>query len=99
MHSAFPTEIGEQMILTSFGDVIIVLLMHLGIGCKRKVHKSLGAVIWVSATEQLGQLLGGYQPSTSAILVPLMEQEYIPVELCALFIHLHVPRLIWDTLS
>ena len=28
-----------------------------------------------------------------------MEQEYIPVELCALFIHLHVPRLICDTLS
>ena len=52
------------MILTSFGDVITVLLMfiffHLGIGYKRKVHKSLGAVIWVSGTEQLGQLLGGH---------------------------------------
>ena len=47
MHSAFPTEIGEQIILTSFGIAIIFLLMHLGIRYKRKVHKSLGAVIWV----------------------------------------------------
>ena len=31
--------------------------------------------------------------------MPLVEQEYIPVELCALFILLHVPRLIWDALS
>ena len=83
----------------SFDDVIIVLLVHLGIGYKRKVHKGLRAVIWVSGTEQLGQLPEGHQHSTPAILVPLMEQEYIPVELCALFIHLHVPRLIWDTLS
>ena len=94
MHSAFPAEMGEQMILTSFGDVIITLLRHLGIGYKRKVCKSLGAVIWVSGTEQLGQLLGGHQPSTLAISMPLVEQEYIPVELHALFIHLHVPRLV-----
>ena len=72
------------MILMSFGDVIIILLMHLGIRYKRKVCKSLGAVVWVSGTEWLGQLLGGHQPSTSAISVPLTEQEYIPVELCAL---------------
>ena len=69
MHSAVPTEMGEQMILMSFGDVIIILLMHLGIGYKRKAHKSLGAVIWFSGTEQLGQLLGGHWPSTLAILV------------------------------
>ena len=83
MHSAFPAYMGEEMILLSFGDVIIILLMHLGIGYKRKACKSLGAVIWLSGTEWLGQLLGGHQPSTSAILVPLVEQEYIPVELCA----------------
>ena len=47
----------------------------------------------------MGQLLGGHQPFSFTMLVPLVEQEYIPVELCALFIHLHVPRLIWDTLS
>ena len=96
MHSAFPTEMREQTILTSFGDVIIVLLMHLGIGYKRKLHKSLGAVTWVSGTEQFSLLLGGYCPPTLAISVPLVEQEYIPVKLCALFIHLHVPRLVWD---
>ena len=99
MHSAFPTEMGEQMILTSFGDVIITLLVHLGIGYKRKVCKSLRAVVCISGTEQLGQLLGGHWPSTSAISVLLVEKEYIPVELCALFIHVNVPRLVWDTLS
>ena len=60
MHSAFSTEMGEQTILMSFSDVIIGLLMHLGIGYKRKACKSLRAVIWVSGTEQLGQLLGGH---------------------------------------
>ena len=44
----------------SFGDVITILLMHLGIEYKRKACKSLGAVVWVSGTEQLGQLLGGH---------------------------------------
>ena len=73
--------------------------MHPGIGYKRKAHKSLGAVIWVSGTEQLGPLLGGHQPSILAISLSLVEQEYIPAELCALFIHLHVPRLVWHTLS
>ena len=48
------------MTLTSVGDVITILLMHLGIGYKRKVCKSLGTVIWVSGTEQLGQLLRGH---------------------------------------
>ena len=99
MHSAFPNEMVEQMTLTSFGDIIIFLLVHLGIGYKRKACKSLGAVIWVFGTECLGQLLGGHQPSTLAIWVPLVEQEYIPVELCALFTHLHVPRLVLNTLS
>ena len=87
------------MILTSFGDVITILNMHLGIGYKRKAYQSLGAVVWVSGTEQLGQLLGGHQPSTSAILVPLVEQEYYSSRTVCLIIHLHVPRLIWDTLS
>ena len=48
------------MILTSFGDVIIFLLMHLGIGYKRKACQSLGVVVWVFETERLGQLLEGH---------------------------------------
>ena len=99
MHSAFPTEMGEQTILMSFSDVIIAQLMHLEIGYIRKVCKSLRAVVWVFGTEWLHQLLGGHQPSTSAVSVPLMEQEYFQVELCALFIHLHVCRLVCETLS
>ena len=52
---------------------------------------SLGAVIWVSGTEWLG-LLTSHQPSTQAISVPLVEQEYNQEELCTLFIHVHAPR-------
>ena len=85
--------------MTSFWSFHSYLACAVDKGYKRKECKILGAVIWVSGTEQLGQLLEGHQPSTSAISVPLVEQEYILDELCALFIHLHVPRLIWDTFS
>ena len=98
MHSAFPADTGRQMILTSFSDIIIAELMHLGIGYIRKACKSLGTVIWVFGTEWLGHLLAGHQPSTLAVSLSLVEQENIQVELCALFIHLHVPRLVWTPL-
>ena len=52
---------------------------------------SIRAVVWVSGTEWLGQL-SSHLPSTSAISVPLVEQEYNQEELCTLFIHVHVPR-------
>ena len=38
----------------------------------------LGAVILVLGTEHFGQLIGGHQPFTLAILVPLMEFAYSP---------------------
>ena len=60
---------------------------------------SLGDVVWVFRAEQLGQLLRSHQPSTSAISVPLMEQEYNLDELCVLFINLHVPRPFWEPFS
>ena len=56
-----------------------------------RVHTSLGAVVWVSGTKQLGRL-SSHQPSTLAIPVPLVKQEYNQKELCTLFIHVHVPR-------
>ena len=49
--------------------------------------------------EQLGQLLRSHQPSTLAILVPLVKQEYNLDELCVLFINLHVPRPFWEPFS
>ena len=52
----------------------------------RKVSLSLRAVIWVSGTEWLGPLLS-HRPSTLAISVPLVEQEYILDGLCTFFIH------------
>ena len=64
-----------------------------------KVSMSLGAVVWVSGTERLGQLLRSHQPSTLAVSVPLMEQEYNLDELCVLFICLHVPRMFWEPLN
>ena len=63
----------------------------------RKASLSLGAVIWVSGTTWLGPLLS-HQPSTPAIPVPLMEQEYILDELFTLFIPVHGPRLFGNTL-
>ena len=57
MCNAFPTEMGKQMILTSFSDVIIAWLVHWGKGIK---GKSLRTVIWVFGTEHFGQLLSGY---------------------------------------
>ena len=60
---------------------------------------SLRAVIWVLETVQFSQLIGGHQPSTSAVLVPLVEKEYILVKQCALLFHLLVPRIIWNTFS
>ena len=65
----------------------------------RKACTSLRAVIWVSGTEHFGQLIGGHRPSTLAILLPLVEMEYIPVKQCALLIHPHVPQLVWNTFS
>ena len=66
--------------------------MLLGSKLYKVASMSLGAVIWVFGTEQLGQLLRSHQPSTLAISVPLVEQEYNLNELCVLFIYLHVPR-------
>ena len=57
----------------------------------RRAHTRLRVVILVSGTEQLSPLTS-HQPSTPAILVPLMEQEYNQEEVCTLFIHVHVPR-------
>ena len=54
---------------------------------------NLGAVIWVSGTERLGQSIS-HRPSTPAISVPLVE--YKQNELCTLFIHIHVPRPFWE---
>ena len=71
----------------------------LGKGYKRKTHKRLRSVVWIFGTEWLGQLLRSHQPSSSAISVPLMEQEYILDELCALFIYLLVLRHLWDPFS
>ena len=65
----------------------------------REASTSLGAVVWVFWTEQLGQLLGSHWPSTLATSVPLMEQEYNLDELCVLFINLHVPRPFWEPFS
>ena len=60
---------------------------------------SLGAVIWVFTAEQLGPLLRSHQPSTLAILVPLMEQEYNLDEPCVLFVYLHVTRSFLEPFS
>ena len=71
--------------------------MYLG-GYIRKACESLGAVLWVFRAEHSGNFQKDHQCSVVAITVTLMEQEYIPEEKCALFIHLHVPGLAWTPL-
>ena len=99
MHSGSPAEKVEQMIVMSFYDVTMISHAVGGRKYIRKASLSLRAVVWVSGTEWLGQLLRSHLPSTLAISMPLVEQEYILDELCALFIHLHVPRLFGEPLS
>ena len=60
---------------------------------------SLETIVWVFGAENSENLLRSYQPSVTATLVPLIEQEYIPTGQCSLFVHMHVPKGILDTLS
>ena len=57
MHSGFPTEKVKQMIVASFYDVTMISHATGGVKYIRKASTSHRAVIWVSGTEQLGQLL------------------------------------------
>ena len=86
MCSGFPSEKEEQMIVTSSNDVTVIAHAIGGGKSIRKAILGLRAVVWVYGTEWLGSLLS-HQPSAPAILVPLMEQEYILEELCTLFIY------------
>ena len=97
MYSGFPTERVEQMIMTSLDDVTMITCAIERGGYIRKAHLGFRAVLWVSGTEWFGLLLS-HQPSTPAILVPLMEQEYTQDELSSLFISVHAPRLLGNIL-
>ena len=97
MGSGFPMEKVEQMIVMSFNDVTVTTHVPGEGKYIRRANSSFGVVIWVSGTEWLGLLLS-YQPSTLAILVPLMEQEYNLEELFTLFIYVQAPRLFGNTL-
>ena len=59
--------------MMSFSDVSMIAHAIGGGKYIRRANLSLGAVLWVSGAEWLGHLLS-HQPSTLAILVPLMEQ-------------------------
>ena len=55
--SGFPTEKVEQTIVMSFYDVTAISHAIGGGKYIRKASTSLRAVVWLSGTEQLGQLL------------------------------------------
>ena len=97
MCSGSPTEKVEQTMVMSFSDVTVIAHAIRGGKYIRRANLSFGAVVWVSGTEQLGALLSHW-PSTLAILVPLVEQDYILEELFTLFIHVQAPRLFGNTL-
>ena len=73
MHNGFPTKRIEQMILTLWNDFTVIFHALWGGKYIRTAHTNLGAVVWVSGTEQLGLSIS-HRPSTPAILVPLVEQ-------------------------
>ena len=56
MHSGFPVEKVEQIIVTSQNDVTVISHAIGGGKYIRRAPTNLGAVIWVSGTEQLGLL-------------------------------------------
>ena len=97
MHSGFPMEKVDQTIVMSFSDVTMITCATGGGKYIRRANSSFQAVTWVSGTERLGHLLSHW-PSTLAISVPLVEQEYILEELFTLFIHVQAPRLFGNTL-
>ena len=92
MCSGFPMDKVEQMIMMSLSDITVITHVTGG-KYIRKVSSSLRAVVWISGIEQLGLLLSHW-PSTLAISVPLVEQEYIQNELFTLFIHVHAPAFL-----
>ena len=57
MHSGFPMEKVEQMIMMSLSDVTMIAHAIGGGKYIRRASSSFGAAIWVSGTEQLGLLL------------------------------------------
>ena len=93
----FPMERVEQMIVMPLDDVTMIAHAIEGGKYIRRTHLGFGAVVWVSGTEQFSLLLSHW-PSTLAILVPLMEQEYTQDELSSLFISVHAPRPFGNTL-
>ena len=98
MCSAFPAKRGKQMIVMAFSYVMSMLMHRVG-GYIRRMHMSLKAFIWVFGAAHSGNLLRSHWPSVAATSVPFMEQEYIPTGKCSLFVHLHVPKGILDTLT
>ena len=87
MHSGFPAGRSKQTIVTSWVGTI-----------KGEHTRTLGLLSGSSDTEHLG-LLTSHRPSTSAILVPLVEQSITRMNCVFLFIHMHVPRPFWGIFS
>ena len=73
MHSGFPAQSSMQMVVMSLNDVTKIYHATLGGTIKGQHTRTSGLSSGSSDTECLG-LLTNYRPTTSAILVPLMEQ-------------------------
>ena len=96
--SGFPAGRSEQMIMTSFHDIMRIPHAIEGGNYKRRAPPNLGAVIWVfwylvfeSADEPQTLYFGCLSASHG--------EEHIQNGMCDLFIHMHVPRPFWGTIS
>ena len=100
MHSGFPAERLEQMIVTSLYDVTRVSCATVGRNYKRRAWLSLGAavtVIWVFQHKRLG-LWQATDPLLWLSWCPL-SRKHIQNAQCCLFFNKHASRPILRTLS
>ena len=98
MCSGFPTGRSKQMIMTSWNDITRISHAIEGGNYKRRAHPNLEAVIWVFQYLALGSI---NKPQTLyfSYLSASHGAEHNQNGLCDLFIHMHVPRAFWGTLS
>ena len=98
MCSGFPNGRSEQTIMMSWNDVTVISCATLGGNYKRRAHTNLRAVIWVfgywavGSTDKSQTLYSGYLGVSHGA-------EHNQSELCALFVHMHVLRLLGEPFS
>ena len=96
--SHFPTGRSKQMIVTSWNDITRISCAIEGGNYKRRAQPNLGAVVWVFLYWAFGSI-NKPQALYFGYLSASHGAEHNQNELCASFIHMHVPRPFWGIFS